>query len=179
MLEFILDSIDTFMQLDQITTVLAYLNLLFRLDASAKWRTHIAAFLTRILANLLVERNNDDDDKESSSRLLLRSQMFLHALTFASDTSILNGVWIEYKSESLYDGAGILRSNSDFKLGLTRIFYCDSYSQYPLTYFISLVDPETRKNVNLKVVISSIFLAFLSFFLSLNVRFGIRETSLH
>lgn len=165
------------MQLDQITTVLAYLNLLFRLDASVKWRTYVATFITRILANLFsmfsssLEKN--DEDKESINRQLLRSHMFLHALTFAADTSILNGVWIEYKSESLYDGAGILRSNSDFKLGLTRIFYCDSYSQYPLTYFISLVDPETRKNVNLKVDL------LLVHFFIFRFRIRLRETSLH
>lgn len=150
------------MQIDQFTSVLAYMNLLFRLDASPKWQPHVAAFISRILANLTsstTTTSGDSNDQEKSvvttTKRALQSHTFLHALAYVTDTSILNGVWIEYKSGSLYDGAGILRSRADFKLGLTRIFYCDSYSQNPLTYFISLIDPETRKNVHLKVIIIS------------------------
>ena len=156
-LEFIVDSIESFMQIDQITTVIAYLNLLFKLDASAgsKWRLQISNFLSSLLDQLL---NYDASSlTPSSTASLLRTHSFLHALTFAADSSIFNGVWIEFKSESLYDGAGILRSNPDFKLGLTRIFYCDSCSQNPLTYFISLIEPETRKIVNLKARITVFF----------------------
>lgn len=135
------------MQIDQFTSVLAYMNLLFRLDASPKWQPHVADFISRILNNL------SSTTSDVTTKRMLQSHTFLHALAYVTDTSILNGVWIEYKSGSLYDGAGILRSRADFKLGLTRIFYCDSYSQNPLTYFIALIDPETRKNVHLKVII--------------------------
>ena len=59
----------------------------------------------------------------------------------------MSGFWIENKNESRYDGAGILKSNQDFKLAVTKLIYPD---QYPNQFYISVLDPDSRKLTVLK-----------------------------
>lgn len=131
------------MQIDQLSIVSAYFSLLFKLNDSPKWKPQVTTFLTRLFVHIT------DSYQTPTTAAAQKYHTFVHALSFI-DSCIQGGVWLEYKNESLYDGAGILRSSLDFKQGLARIYYCDSFSQYPITYFICLVDPETRKLVNLK-----------------------------
>jgi hypothetical protein len=140
MLELILNWINQFMQFNQLSVSASYFNLINELNENSTWKPRVSQFLNHIFTKVL--------ESFDANSCLVDTKLinFFYAINF-TPISIFSGFWIEYKNESRYDGAGILKSNQDFKLAVTKLIYPD---QYPNQFYISVLDPDSRKLTVLK-----------------------------
>ena len=118
-------------------------NIIFKLshsEPSSSWSTSIASFVSYLL-DVLVRLY--DKKGYSGDLLTLKSKLVNFFVTLNSVSLAMHcGQWADYRSKSRYDGAGILRSTSDLKVGVIKQFYSEaSYN----TFYICLHDPQTRK----------------------------------
>jgi hypothetical protein len=139
-LELMLNWIDEFIQLNQLGIAASYFGIITELNQNQKWKTKVENFLEQILMNI------SESVSSNSCSAQLKLINFFYAINYAPN-SILSGFWIEYKNESRYDGAGILKSNLDYKLAMAKLISPD---QYPNQFYISVLDPDSRKTSYLK-----------------------------
>ncbi|CAF0766591.1 unnamed protein product [Brachionus calyciflorus] len=117
-----------------------YLSLLFSLNQKDLWRPRVENFLCNIFDNISESLDN------YKVKIHSKFYFFMYSIV-CFQMVITSGQWIDYKNKSLYDGAGILRSKNDFKIGLINNIYSETYN---LGYFVSLNEPESRRSVFLK-----------------------------
>ena len=118
----------------------SYLDLMFGLNQMEQWKPHVQNFLENCLNTISESLDN------YNSKIHSRFYFLIYAvICFQMDIS--SGQWVDYKSNSQYDGAGILRSTEDFKIGLANNFYSESFGS---DSFLSIKDPESRRTVSLK-----------------------------
>lgn len=137
-LELLLNWIHHFMQFNQLGVAASYFSLVHELSENDAWKPRVAHFLGHMFGQML--------SAPSLETLDAKLVDFFYAVNF-TPISILSGFWVEYKSESRYDGAGILKSGQDFRLAVTKLIYPD---QFPNQFYMAVLDPDSRKLTVLK-----------------------------
>lgn len=118
----------------------SYLDLMFGLNQIEQWKPNVKNFLSNILEK--ISESLDEYKPKIHSKFY-----FLIYAVICFQMDISSGQWVDYKSNSQYDGAGILRSTDDFKIGLANNFYSESFGS---DSFLSIKDPESRRTISLK-----------------------------
>lgn len=108
-------------------------------DENNAWRSSVSNFISYMFDILisLLENKDKSVPVEFKSRIV---HFFI--MLSSSSMALSSGQWADYKNRSRYDGAGILRSILDLRVGLLRYYYNESMLG---TYYVSLYEPETRK----------------------------------
>jgi hypothetical protein len=142
-LELLLNWIDQYLIENQNQLSENFVNVIFKLSSKSetKWPRCISNFVSYLLDVLLKLHEGPIGGNKPLVELKSKLVNFFTCLN-SSKLALHCGQWMDYKNKSRYDGAGILRSVSDLKVGLMKQYYSESSFN---TFYICLLDPETRK----------------------------------